>query len=109
MDLGKQRSKSSGKGGKKFEQRDWVDVTDLPRKPSQWKVDDFRAAKKGSKLIGFLDITLGSKKRTMGLRKGFNLDNIMDQLGTNTDKWKGKKLELERGGSDDQYVNVSRG
>ena len=109
MDLSSYKS-SNGSGGTKFENRDWIEVDHLPKKGSaKWKIDSFRpATKKGSKAIGFVDLSSGSKKRVMSLRKGFTLDAFIEELGTNTDKWKGKTINLERGGSEGQYVNVSQ-
>ena len=107
MDLSKD---VSGKERKKFENREWIDSqTDLPKKgAATWKVDAFREAKKKTKgIVGFVDLSLGKVKRVMSLRKGFTLDAFVDELGANTDKWPGKTISLERGGSEGQYVNVS--
>lgn len=111
MDLSSYRGKESSNGRGKFENRDWLDSQkDLPKKgPSKWKIDGVREAKKNKTgILAFIDVTSGSKKRVMSLRKGFTLDAFMDELGTNTDKWKGKSISLERGGDEGQYVNVAQ-
>ena len=109
MDLTSYKSSKNGSGGTKFENRDWIESTDLPKKgSSKWKIDSFRPAKKGSKAIGYVDLTCGSKKRVMSLRKGFTLDAFIESVGANTDKWKGKTIDLERGGAEGQYVNVAQ-
>lgn len=108
MDLAKFRN---GDGKRpKFENRDWLASTDLPKNgSSKWRVDGVREAKKNKTgIIAYIDLTSGSKKRVMSLRKGFTLDAFMDELGTNTDKWKGKSISLERGGDEGQYVNVAQ-
>lgn len=108
MNLATYRGKESSKT--KFEKRDWLDSEDLPKKGSKtFTINAFREAKKKTKgIIGFIDISAGSLKRVMSLRKGFTLDAFLDELGTNTDKWPGKKIKLERGGSEGQYINVSQ-
>jgi hypothetical protein len=109
MDLSKERS--SKKGREKFENRDWIDSQkDLPKKGgANWRIDSAREAKKNKTgILLFIDITSGSKKRVMSLRKGFTLDAFCDELGPNTDKWIGKSIKLERGGNEGQYVNVSQ-
>jgi hypothetical protein len=111
MDLSTYRGKESSNGRGKFENRDWLDSQkDLPKKgPSKWKIDGVREAKKNKTgILAFVDVTSGAKKRVMSLRKGFTLDAFMDELGTNTDKWKGKSIQLERGGDEGQYVNVAQ-
>ena len=109
MDLGNYRSSKNGRP--KFENRDWLDSQkDLPKKgSSKWKIDAVREAKKGTKgIVAFVDLSNGSKKRVMSLRKGFTLDAFLDELGTKTEKWIGKSISLERGGSEGQYVNVAQ-
>jgi hypothetical protein len=111
MDLSSYRGKESGNTRGKFENRDWLDSQkDLPKKgASKWKIDGVREAKKNKTgIIAFIDVTCGNKKRVMSLRKGFTLDAFMDELGTNTDKWKGKSIQLERGGDEGQYINVAQ-
>lgn len=106
MDLSKQ---VSGKKRDTFEKRDWIAPEDLPEKgSSKWKVDGCRDAKKNKTgILVYVDLTRGKLKRVMSLRKNFTLDQFVDALGANTDKWAGKTIELERGGSEGQYVNVS--
>jgi hypothetical protein len=106
MDLSKQ---VSGKKKDSFEKRDWIAPEDLPAKgSSKWKVDGARDAKKNKTgILVFVDLTRGKLKRVMSLRKGFTLDNFVDELGPKTESWKGKSIDLERGGSDGQYVNVA--
>jgi hypothetical protein len=110
MDLkGHVNQNSAGKKGS-FEKRDWLDTKDLPKKgSSKWKIDGTRDAKKNKTgILIFVDLTNGTKKRVMSLRKGFTLDAFCDELGTNSDKWTGKTISLERGGSEGQYINVSQ-
>jgi hypothetical protein len=110
MDLGKYKSKD--RTGK-FEKRDWIDASDFPKnKPRKWRIDGWRDSKKKGKeargIIGFVDLTAGKLKRVMSIRTGFTLDAFCDELGTNTDKWAGKFILLEPGGSDNQYINVAQ-
>jgi hypothetical protein len=107
MDLS---SHVSGKEPKQFEKRDWLTVEDLPKKGSKkWKVDGTRDAKKNKAgILIYVDLSAGKLKRVMSLRKNFTLDAFCAELGTNSDKWLGKFIELERGGSEGQYVNVSQ-
>lgn len=93
-----------------MEQRDWIAPEDLPKKgSSKWKVDGVRDAKKNkTKILLFVDLSKGKIKRVMSLRKGFTLDNFAEELGTKTEKWVGKFVDLERGGDEGQYVNVSQ-
>lgn len=106
MDLSKQ---VSGKKREAFEKRDWIASEDLPAKgSSKWKVDGARDAKKNKTgILIYVDLSRGKLKRVMSLRKNFTLDQFCDALGTNSDKWAGKTIDLERGGSEGQYVNVS--
>jgi hypothetical protein len=106
MDLTKQ---VSGKKKDTFEKRDWITPEDLPAKgSSKWKIDGARDAKKNkTAILVFVDLTRGKMKRVLALRKGFTLDNFVDACGPITEKWKGKSIDLERGGSDGQYVNVA--
>jgi hypothetical protein len=109
MDLSKH---ASGKKQPKFENRDWIDSqVDLPAKGSKaWKIDSVRAAKdtkKSKGVVCYVDLTAGKTKRVMSLRKGFTLDAFIEELGSETDKWIGKSIRLERGGSEGQYVNVA--
>jgi hypothetical protein len=109
LDFKPQRSSTDKRP--KFENRDWIDPQkDLPKKGSaKWKVDAVRESKNKAKgILAFMDISNGPKKRVMSLRKGFTLDAIMDVLGTNSDRWIGKTLNLERGGSEGQYTNVAQ-
>jgi hypothetical protein len=103
--------RSTNKERSSFEKRDWLDPQkDLKAKGStKWKIDDVREAKKNkTKILAFMDLSNGSKKRVMSLRKGFTLDALIDNLGANTDKWKGKSIDLERGGAEGQYINVAQ-
>jgi hypothetical protein len=106
MDLSKQ---VSGKKRNDFEKRDWIAPEDLPTKgSSKWKVDGTRDAKKNKTgILVYIDLTRGKIKRVMSLRKNFTLDMFVEALGANTDKWAGKTIDLERGGNEGQYVNVS--
>jgi hypothetical protein len=106
MDLSKQ---VSGKKRDSFEKRDWIAPEDLPVKgSSKWKIDGTRDAKANKTgILIYVDLTRGKLKRVMSLRKNFTLDQFCDALGTNSDKWAGKTIDLERGGSEGQYVNVS--
>lgn len=106
MDLGQHRS-SNGKTGK-FENREWLSSEDLPVKGSKkFKIDNVREAKRNKTgVLAYVDLSAGKTKRVWSLRKGFTLDIIMDQLGTKTEKWKGKTISLYRGGSEGQYVNA---
>ena len=106
MDLSKQ---VSGKKREAFEKRDWIAPEDLPAKgSSKWKVDGARDAKKNKTgILVYVDLTRGKLKRVMSLRKNFTLDQFVDALGPNTEKWSGKTIDLERGGSEGQYVNVA--
>jgi hypothetical protein len=107
MDLSKA---VSGKKREKFENRDWIAPEDLPKKGStKWRIDSVRDAKKNTTgILVYIDITRGKVKRVMSLRKNFTLDNFVEALGPNTDKWPGKTIDLERGGTEGQYVNVSQ-
>jgi hypothetical protein len=107
MDLAKH---VSGKEPKAFEKRDWLTVEDLPAKgSSKWKVDSARDAKKNKTgILIYVDLSKGKLKRVMSLRKNFTLDAFVAELGTNSDKWVGKTIELERGGNEGQYINVSQ-
>jgi hypothetical protein len=107
MDLSKQ---VSGKKRAAFEQREWIAPEDLPKKGSaKWKVDSARDAKKNTTgILVFVDLSRGKLKRVMALRKNFTLDNFVEALGPHTDKWTGKTIDLERGGGEGQYVNVSQ-
>lgn len=109
MDLKNQRS-GSGDKATKFENREFITADDLPKKgSSKWKIETVRDAKPNKfKTLLYMDIINGRTKRVMSLKKGFTLDMFMDELGTNSDKWVGKSISLERGGSEGQYVNVSR-
>jgi hypothetical protein len=109
MDLSKH---ASGKAKQKFEQRDWIDSQEhLPAKGSRkFKVDGFRASKdqkKAKGAVGYVDLSSGKIKVVMSLRPGFTLDAFIEELGGETDKWIGKQIALERGGSEGQYVNVA--
>jgi len=106
MDLSKQ---VSGKKREAFEKRDWIAPEDLPAKgSSKWKIDGARDAKKNKTgILVYVDLTRGKLKRVMSLRKNFTLDQFVDALGANSEKWAGKTIDLERGGSEGQYVNVS--
>ncbi len=106
MDLSKQ---VSGKKRNDFEKRDWIAPEDLPAKgSSKWKIDNARDAKKNKTgILLYVDLTRGKIKRVMSLRKNFTLDMFVEELGANSDKWPGKTIDLERGGSDGQYVNVA--
>ena len=108
MDLSKQVS--GKKERTKFENRDWIAPEDLPKKgSSKWKIDGARDAKKNKTgILIFVDLTRGKVKRVMSLRKGFTLDAFVDVCGSNSDKWKGKSIDLEVGGNEGQYVNVSQ-
>jgi hypothetical protein len=107
MDLSKE---VSGKEPRQFEKRDWLTAEDLPSKGSKkWKVDGTRDAKKNKTgILIYVDLSAGKLKRVMSLRKNFTLDMFVAELGTNSDKWTGKSIDLERGGSEGQYVNVSQ-
>lgn len=110
MDLSSYKGKEKPGTGK-FENRDWLDPQkDLPKKgSSKWRVDSVREAKKNKTgIILFIDVTNGTKKRVMSLRKGFTLDAFIEALGPNTDKWLKKSIELERGGNEGQYINVAQ-
>jgi hypothetical protein len=107
MDLSKQ---VSGKKPQKFDKRDWLAPEDLPAKGSaRWKVDGARDAKKNKTgILVYVDLSRGKLKRVISLRKNFTLDAFVDALGAHSEKWAGKMIDLERGGSDGQYVNVSQ-
>jgi hypothetical protein len=106
MDLSKE---VSGKKRNDFEKRDWIAPEDLPAKgASKWKIDSTRDAKKNKTgILLYVDLTRGKIKRVMSLRKNFTLDMFVEELGSNSDKWAGKTIELERGGAEGQYVNVA--
>lgn len=106
MDLGKY--KSGKKAGDKYARLPWLDGDCIPEKGASITIDAIREPrKKGSKVVVFLDVTVGKKKFTWSIRKGFTLDALMEELGTNTDKWTKKKIRVVRGGDDGQYVNVA--
>jgi hypothetical protein len=100
----------SGKEKQVFEKRDWLTAEDLPKKGSKkFKVDGARDAKKNKTgILIYVDLSAGKLKRVMSLRKNFTLDAFVAELGTNSDKWAGKSIDLERGGSEGQYINVSQ-
>lgn len=111
MDLGKYRSKEKGRS--QGDSRDFLKSSDLPKNGNLTvKIDDVREPARGSKAATYndilIDVSFGKQKRTWGLREGFTLDAMIDKLGKNSDRWKGKKLSLTRGGDKGQYINLAR-
>lgn len=107
MDLKSHRSKNKPQGGK-FARRPLLKAKDIPAKGMKCKVIEFRTAPKQMEYSDFLlDVDAGKKEFTIGLRsQSVLLDMIMDELGTNTDKYPGKQITFVRGGNKGQYINV---
>ena len=109
MDLGKHHSgKKGNKGG--HERRPFLKAADLPKKGNLTvTIEEVREAPKAMQYSDLLcDLSNGTKKWTWGLRAGFTLDALIDKFGKNSDKWKGKKLTLTKGGDRGQYINVAQ-
>lgn len=104
MDLSKHKS---GKQRGSFENRPWLNGSDLPKKGGVLKIDAIREPKKKGATVCYVDVTLGKKKFTWSLRKGFTLDAMIESLGANTDHWIGKSVKVVPGGDEGQYVNVA--
>jgi hypothetical protein len=105
MDLKAHRStKTTGK----YVQRPFLKAKDIPAKGCTAKVIEMREAPKQMEYSDFLlDLTIGKKEYTWGLRsQSMSLDQLIDTLGTKTEKWAGKSVKLVRGGPKGQYVNV---
>jgi hypothetical protein len=106
MDLSKHRSpKKPGAGYKRLP---FLKSSDIAAKGSKAKVLDFREAPKQMQYSDFLmDVAIGKKEFTVGLRsESVLLDMLIDALGTRTEKWAGKTIDLVRGGPKGQYINV---
>jgi hypothetical protein len=99
--------KSGGKGG--FKNRPFMKAKDIPAKGGKCKVIDFRVAPKQMEYSDFLlDVTMGKKEFTIGLRsKSVLLNMLIDSMGKKTDKWVGRTVTLVRGGPKGQYINVA--
>lgn len=104
MDLKAHRSKQTGK----FKTRPFFKAKDIPKNGCKAKVIEFRVAPKQMEYSDFLcDIAVGAKEFTLGLRsESVLLDMLIDALGTKTEKWPGKTVQLVRGGPKGQYINV---
>lgn len=105
MDLAKYKSAKGKKDS--FERLPWLDGHCIPAKGGKLRVDGTREPRRKSNVVVYLDVTVGKKRFTWSIRKGFTLDALIDELGANTDKWKGKSVDVTRGGDDGQYVNVA--
>ena len=91
MDL----SKYAGNSG---EQHPFIKPTDVSPKGTSVKVLDCREAGRGMKFSDILlDLSIGNKKFTWGLRlDSVTTSQLIGELGPNTDKWKGKTIKLIR-------------
>lgn len=104
MDLAKYKSKKSDSSNN--DRLPWFDGHALPKKGGTVVIDAVREPRKAGNVLFYMDITLGKKKYTWSMRKGFTLDALIDQLGTKTEKWTKKKVAVVPGGDDGQFVNV---
>jgi len=105
MDLKAHRSKDTRKG---FKQRPFLKTKDIPAKGGDYTIQEFRQAPKNMQYSDFLmDVRNGKQEYTVGLRSGSVLmDMLIDELGTKSEKWTGKKVHLIKAGPKGQYINV---
>lgn len=100
--------KRSKTGREKFKQRPFLKAKDLPAKGATFTVIEFRVAPSQMQYSDYLcDVKNGTKEYTLGLKdQSVLLDMLIDELGTKTEKWTGKKVKLIAAGPKGQYVNV---
>ena len=105
MDLKVHRSKETRKG---FKQRPFLKAKDIPGKGGDYTILEFRQAPKNMQYSDFLiDVRNGKQEYTVGLRSGsVLLDMLIDELGSKSEQWAGKKIHLIKGGPEGQYINV---
>jgi len=105
MDLKGHRSKDTRKN---FKSRPFLKPKDIPQKGGDYTILEFRQAPKNMKYSDFLmDVRNGKKEYTVGLSsESVLLDMLIDQLGTESEKWTGKKVHLVKAGPKSQYINV---
>ena len=105
MDMGAHYEKQTGGSAKRTP---FLKAKDIPAKGTSAKIVGFREAPKSMEYSDFLlDITIGKKEFTWGLRsKTVSLNMLIDELGKRTEKWTGKTIKLVRGGNKGQYVNL---
>jgi hypothetical protein len=105
MELKSHRSKDTRKA---FKQRPFLKAKDIPQKGGDYTILEFRQAPKNMQYSDFLmDVRNGKQEYTVGLRSGsVLLDMLIDELGTKSEKWTGKKVHLIKAGPKGQYINV---
>jgi hypothetical protein len=105
MDLTAHRSQDTRKS---FKSRPFLKAKDIPEKGADYTISDFREAPKNMPYSDFLmDVRNGKQEYTVGLRsESVLLDMLIDQLGTKSEKWTGKKVHLIKAGPKGQYINV---
>jgi hypothetical protein len=93
---------------KSFKSRPFLNSKAIPDKGADYSILNFREAPKNMPYSDFLmDVRNGKQEYTVGLRsESVLLDMLMDQLGTKSEKWIGKKVHLIKGGPKGQYINL---
>src|SRR5262245_23743345 len=91
MQLKSHRSKDTRKS---FKSRPFLKPTTIPDKGADYTISEFREAPKNMPYSDFLmDVRNGNQEYTVGLRsESVLLDMLIDQLGTESEKWVGKKV-----------------
>jgi hypothetical protein len=104
MDLTTHRSQDT----KSFKSRPFLKPANIPEKGGDYTIEDFRQAPKNMPYSDFLmDVRNGKQEYSVGLRSdSVLLDMLIDQLGTESEKWIGKKVHLIKAGPKSQYINV---
>ena len=105
MDLEAHRSKETKQS---FKSRPFLKAKDIPEEGGDYTVLEFRQAPKNMPYSDFLmDVRNGNQEYTVGLRsESVLLDMLIDQLGTKSENWIGKKVHLIKAGPKGQYINV---
>lgn len=105
MDLTAHRSKDARKSSKS---QPFLKAANIPENGGDYTIVEFRQAPKNIPYSDFLmDVRNGKQEYTVGLKsESVLLDMLIDQLGTESEKWTGKKVHLIKAGPKSQYINV---